>query len=268
LVLHATSTVNNDAAAPLCGALALWILARILVGGRTGWIVPAVVTAACTATKVLNALPLLIVVAALLVAVVLRWRNGNRAGARQFLVIALAMVVAFVVVYKGWALFQSGRGVAHWVNPVAHVSSRPIHGQPFNELLSTSFTGLGFVSSFYLPAQLNGETLLIWNRLLAALATAAPFMALFAFRTRTPQWIVGATALLGVAVYPLIVELQVYIESGDYFPSVVSRYGISLVPLLLIAAGLAASYRRWLRPVLAIGAFGILLTLLAVTGVS
>src|SRR5450631_3480912 len=61
VVIHASSTVNNDAAAPLAGSLSLWVLARILVDHKTGWFLPVVVTLAITATKVLNGFPMLCV---------------------------------------------------------------------------------------------------------------------------------------------------------------------------------------------------------------
>ena len=266
LVLHADSTVNNDAAAPLSGALAIWLLARILVQGRTGWVVPCLLTLACTATKVLNGLPFLIVLAILAVIVLARRRTEPRTS-RQLLVTAMSMALAFVVVYKGWAIFQSGRGLAHWVSPIAGVSDRPVRGFPFDELLSNSFTGLNFVSSYYLPTSINGRDVVIWNSLLAAVLSAAPFVCLLAFRARTSRWLVGLVALVGVVSYPLVVELQGYVENRTYFPSVVARYGITFVPWLLAALALAVNTRGWRRISLAFAAAGTAVMLGATTGI-
>lgn len=267
LVLHASSTVNNDAAAPLCGALALWLLARLLVQERTGWVLPVLLTLACTATKVLNGLPFIIVLA-IMVVIGLAKRHTEVKASRQLLVSAVGMAIAFIVVYKGWAIFQSGRGLAHWVSPIAGVSDRPIRGLPFDELLSTSFAGLNFVSSYYLPATINGEDVVIWNRLLAAILAAAPFVCLLVFSARTPRWLVGFAGLLGIVSYPLVVELQVYVENGTYFPSVVVRYGIAFVPWLLTAMALAADSRAWRRLSLVFAAVGTVVMLGATAGTS
>lgn len=269
LVLHGGSTVNNDAAAPLCGALALWLLGWVLVRKRTGWVLPLVLTVACTATKVLNGLPFLVVLATLAVIGIVRWRGGDVVSGRRLVILATVAVVGLLVVYKGWSWYQSGRGLAHWVNPVSGVSDRPTQGLPFNELLSTSFTGLNFVASYYLPSAINGEDVLLWNRAIAAVASAAPFVALLAFRARTWQWLVGLTALIGVLAYPLVVEVQIYLEEHHhYFPNVVVRYGITFVPFLLAAIALAADQRRLRKVSLGFVGIGAIAMIFATAGFS
>ncbi|HEX5492938.1 MAG TPA: hypothetical protein VFX70_00005, partial [Mycobacteriales bacterium] len=105
-VLYASSTVTNDAAAAVSGGVALLVLARILVRGRAGWLVPAVATFGVTATKVLNALPLLVVAAVLSVLAVVAWRrDGDQIRARALLKVVLGIGAGFVLVYQGWALF-------------------------------------------------------------------------------------------------------------------------------------------------------------------
>lgn len=268
LVLHGGSTVNNDAAAPVCGALALWLLGWVLVRKHTGWVIPLVLTVAATATKVLNGLPFLVVLGTFLVIGVVRWHGGDATSGRRLVILTAVSVVGFVVVYKGWAAFQSGRGLANWVNPVAGTSDRATQGLPFDELLSTSFTGLNFVANYFLPSSINGEKVLLWNRAIAAVASAAPFVALLAFRARTWQWLVGLTALLGVLAYPLVVEVQIHLDQhGRYFPSVVARYGIAFVPFLLAAMALAVDKRHLRKVSLGFVGIGAITMIFATSGI-
>jgi hypothetical protein len=265
-VLHASSTVSNDAPAVLAGALALLVLARVVVEERTGLLVPAAATALVTSTKVLNALPLLVVAALFALRAVLQWRRGERLAARRLVLLAGAIVVAFLVVYQGWSLFQAGRGPADWVNPIRNLSGRPVHGLPFDELLSTSFTGFPLTSQFYLQPDINGSWVAVWNRLLTALVVASPFVVLALSKPWSPAWTVGAGTLAGMLLYPLAVEVQVYLWSQLYFPSVLVRYGMTLIPWALAGLVLVASTRKALRTSVALTAGGAALMLATVTG--
>lgn len=266
LVLHASTTVTNDAAAALSGALALFVLARLAVQQRLGWLVPAAATAFATATKVINAVPLLVVAVLFGLLAVLRWRAGDRRSARSIGLAGGAVLVSFLTVYGGWMAFQSGRGLPGWTSPVAGVSDRPVHGLPFNELLSTSFSGFPLTSTFYLPPAVNGQAVGIWVRLLTALVVAAPFVALLVFTRPTPAWLVGLGTLAGMALFPLAVEVQVYVSSGHYFPVIVPRYGMSLIPWAFGCLALAASYRRERLGTAAVTAIGGVAMVATVTG--
>lgn len=266
IVLHASSTVTNDAPAALAGALGLLVLARVVVDGRTGWLVPAAATLFAAGTKMLNALPLLVVAGLLTLLGVRRWREGERGPGRQLVVVAVAIVGTFLLTYLAWSLFQSGRGVEGWVNPVAHVSGRPVRGLPFDELLSTSFSGFGLTSSYYLQSQVNGQAITAWAKLLTALVIAAPFVALALFRRWSPGWLVGLGLLAGMVLYPLAVEIQVYVSSGLYFPAVVVRYGMSFIPWAIAALVLVAAERRVGRVAAAVTGLGALMVVPTVAG--
>jgi hypothetical protein len=45
---------------------------------------------------------------------------------------------------------------------------------------------------------------------------------------------------MGMISYPVIVELQVYMNSGTYFPQVAGRYGMSIIPLLIACLAMDA----------------------------
>jgi hypothetical protein len=266
-VLHAVSSVSNDAAAPLSGAVALLVLARVLVAGNTGWLLPAAASLLVTGTKVMNVLPLLIVAGVLAVAAGLRWRRGDRAAARAIAVVPVAIVLAAGVVYVGWTAFQSGRGQPGWVMPLTG-SQDPVQGLPFAELLSSSFKGLQIGSNYFLQPALNGEAIVLWSRLLGGLILAAPFMVLARFEGRTPRWVVGATTLAGMLLLPLVVELQVYLTSGGkaYFPLVSTRYGMSLIPLAVAGAALVAAARSWIKTSVLVIGLGVVAMVPTITG--
>ena len=112
---------------------------------------------------------------------------------------AIAGIVgAFLVVYAGWTIFQSGRGVAHWVSPITGLTGRNYSGSPINEVLSTSFQGFQLISGYFLQPQLNGETVTLWSRLLNLLVAAAPFLPIVVFRPKTPEWVLGVATFCGL----------------------------------------------------------------------
>lgn len=267
-VLRATSTVNNDGAAPLAGALALLVVGRFLCRDRTGWVFPTVAAFGIAATKVINVLPLLVVAVAFCVLAVVRWRAGDRAAVRSMLLVAFGIVVASLVVYKGWALFQAGRGDPNWVNPVAGVSGRPVVGLPFREITSTLLSGLSPESGFFLPHSISGEAMTLWGRALDVAIVAAPLMVLMVWERLSIGWLVGVVTVAGLVVYPVVVELQVYLGSHSYFPVVNPRYGMSMEPLAVACIALMFWKRRAMRSAVAGVVVGVTVMFVSVLGLA
>jgi hypothetical protein len=266
-VIQASATVTNDATAVLGGAIALWVLVRVLQEDRRGWVLPAVVTVLITATKVVSALPMLGVAAAVGGVAFVARREGDRARARELALVAAAIGAAFVLVFQGWGAFQSLRGPSDWINPVSGNPARAIHGSPVNELLSTSFSGFGLMTSYWLHASIRGETVTLWGRLLGVLVSAAGFLVLLEARPRDVRWLVGVITLGGLLAFPLVAELHLYSDLGEYFPSVVGRYGLSFVPWALCCLAIIAATRKLRRTTLAVAGIGAAVMLLAVFGV-
>lgn len=266
-VLYASSTITNDAAAALSGGMALFLLARVLVQGRTGWVLPIVVAFGVAATKVLNALPLLVVAVVLsALALVFRRRDGNWTQALPLLRVAVAVGVGVLVLYEGWALLQAGRAAPGWVSPIAGVHGRPITGRPLDEILSTSLTGFNVIAGYFLPNSLDGHALVLWSRALNIAVLAAPLMVLVSWPRQTPSRIVGAATLGGLAAYPLIVELQIYLSSRLYFSALNPRYGLSLVPCVIACIALVAWRRDAFRTMVATLCVGVVAVFTAVGG--
>jgi len=265
-VLFASATVTNDAPAALAGSLAVLMLARILVQRKLGWIIPALVTGLCAATKLLNALPMLSVAGVLLVVAIVLWRKEHRDEARKLALIVLGVLAATAIVYVAWTAFQSGRGLAGWKSPIQGTSDQPVVGSPVGEIFSTSFTGLQMINDFYLPPQLGSTWFTLWVRALAYLAAAAPLLLLAVTRKGAVERRLAAVALLGIISYPMIVELQVYAGQGHYFPVIRGRYGMSAIPLLIACLAMTAQRRRLHRPMLTGAGIGIAVTVASAAG--
>jgi hypothetical protein len=235
--------VTNDAAAALAGSAAVFALARVVVDGKLGWRLPAVLAALAAATKILNALPFL-AIALILGAMAFTGRRADPLRTRQLLKLAVGMIGGVLVIYLGWTVFQNLRGDPNWVNPVAGISSQAVHGAPFDELFSTSFSGITQLSSGYVPAPLANDFLAALLRIWGPLSVAA-IGALFATHERwSPRFVLAGVTTLGVLTFPLAVEIQIYVSSGKYFPVMIPRYGMSLIPLFLAGMALAAEDRR------------------------
>jgi len=265
-VLEASRAVTNDAAAGLSGALAVLILARILVQRKLGWIIPALVTGFCAATKVLNALPMLSLAGILVVVAVIAWRDDHRDEARKLALIVLGVLAATLVVFAGWSLFQSGRGLPGWKSPIAGLSDHPVVGAPIAELFGALFTGLQLLNAYSLAPQLNSTWYNMWVRVLAFLGAASPVILIAITKKRdVERWLAGA-ALIGMITYPVLVELQVYTSSGSYFPYVTPRYGMSMIPMLLACLVMVTERRRLDRSMLVGVVTGAAVSLTAVSG--
>jgi hypothetical protein len=268
-LLNSVSIVTNDAAGALAGAIAALVLARICVDHRLGWILPTVCAFLITATKVLNALPILAVAVVVTLMALKAWRDNDRDRFWHLAKIVIGIGLAFAIVYFGWQAFQSGRGVKDWINPIRKVTGRPIKGDPLDELLSTSMSGFGLglsgsaltvITPGYnlVTQQVAHEWLLLWTQASSWLLISAPFAVLASARRFSPAWKAGALGLGVIVAYPLVVEIQIYVSSNLYFPVVTARYGLTIMPVCLIAASLVASRRNAWRSTTVVGLLGAL----------
>jgi hypothetical protein len=254
-VAHASSIVTNDAPGALTGVLALWVLTRVAVQEKIGWLLPTVLAALVASTKVMNAVAMLAVAAVVLGLAVSAFRAGDRIRARAMTFIAVGIGGATAAVHLGWRAFQGGRGNPDWLSPVTGVNTRPTEGTPVDEWLPTLFEGFGIAQTFWLQASLSSFAVFASARLLALIMTTAPFVNVASFPAGDRRRLVGWAALVGCAVVPLIVQVQTYANGEDYFPLISGRYGISLLPLTIGALAFVAHARRWrVAPALVVGA--------------
>jgi hypothetical protein len=269
-VLASTSQITSDAPAALCGAIALYVLARVLMDKRMGLFVPFLATLFTVGTKVLNGLPMLVVggVTFILAIGILyrerRDRTAWRAAVRP-LGVSLAIAAAFGLVFLGWSRFQSGRGVANWVNPNL-ANGNALTGSKAGDLLSNTFGMFtNLTTNYYLPDSINGESVSIWATLLCVVLVSAPIAVMTASRASTWGWALGVGTLVGITSVTLAVEAQVYLENHEYFLNVSGRYALSFLPWAIICLAVVACRRRLLKSSYAFVSVGFLVLLLAET---
>ena len=265
-VLASTSQITSDAPSALCGAIALYVLARIIVDKRMGLVLPLLATAFATGTKVLSGMPLLVVggVTLFLGAAAL-YRRDRRAAIRPLLVTA-SIGLGFALTYGGWTVFQNHRGAAGWVNPNLG-SGASLTGSPAGDLLSNLFgTFQNLTTAYWLPSTINGETVVIWATLLCVILVAAPLMLMTASRSRSWGWILGIGTFLGITAVSIAVETQVFVTNDQYFVNVSSRYALTFLPWAILCLAVVAGRRRLLKSSYTLVSLGLLVMLLAETG--
>lgn len=268
LVLHANSTVNNDAAAPLGGVAALYVLGRVLRDGNAGWLVPALLTALVASTKVVNVTALLAVaVVALALALYATVRDGARGSIDRYITPA-AILVATAVVQVGWDVFTKARARPDYESPIAGVSTRPLEGLPFDEWMPTLLSGFRLGDSFFVdPTTQNSPYLIAWATGLGVLTSAAVFVGLAMMRRGSFRFRVIVATAAGLLLYPLVVQGQALLRD-EYFPFVSARYGMSIVPMVCAALAIVAAERRLVRTSSAVVLTGIAAVWLSGMGVA
>lgn len=235
----AATMVSNDAPAALSGALALWALARILKDENYGWFLPAVLAGFSAGTKALNGLPFIALGLLCLLLAVRAWRSDNRVRARQAAIAGVAIGSAVAIVYLGWSLFQAGRGDPNWVNPISSISSRPVVGLPFGELLLPIFGAFGgslsgfrdFAAGVTPSFGITGYG--YWSRLLGWALLAVPLALITITKRGSTARILAVIALALEFAYPHVVEIVTIVSSDRYLPVISKRYGLSILPLLI-----------------------------------
>lgn len=248
-VLHASTTVNPDAVAPLAGALAVWLAARLFLEDSRDWVLPAVFTGLVGMTKFISVIPFA-ALAVLGLARAIRDR-GWRGLRREDWLLPVSMGTAVVVPYLIWQAFQAPRGNSWWMNPLVGINTRDVTGLPGSEWIETLFLGFNLASDYYIQPPLDIALLVAWTRLLNVLVIGAMFATIVAFAKEPARRSLGWLLMVGVILYPLAVQIQAYGTPGvpQYFPNPTGRYGLALIPgaiACLVMAATKAGYRRLL----------------------
>lgn len=249
-IIHVARIGTNDAPAALCGVAAAFVLGRIVLRRNDGWILPAVLTAAASATKTLNGLPLIAVGTVLGVIGIRNYFGGDRRRGLAWLKIGAAIGVAAAAVYVVWLEIQNARGVAGYVSPIRSPDPKTqFAGLPFDEWFRYEFDGFDLAGEYFLHPFFYSLILAGWIVLFATVLSAACFVGITAFRTMSGPWLLSLSLLVGCLVYPLLVQVMRYSSSDgkEYFPTYSNRYGLSLVPVAIIVLAIVVDQRRHLR---------------------
>jgi len=255
-VLHASTTVNPDAVAPLAGAVAVWLAARLFFDDDRDWILPAVFTGLVGLTKFISVIPF-VALGVLAFARAVR-DKGWRGLTLTDVLLPGSMATAVIVPYLMWQAFQAPRGNQWWMNPLVGINTRDVQGLPGSEWIETLFVGFNLASDYYIQPPLDIALLVAWTRLLNVLVIGAMFATVVAFAKEPSRRSLGWLLMVGVVLYPLAVQIQAYGTPGipQYFPNPTGRYGLALVPgaiACLVMAAAKAGYRRVLYVVTGAG---------------
>lgn len=235
-VMHAGSTVSNDASALLAGALVLWVGLRVL-DGTSSW--PAFAAVAVVAA----ALKIVFVVALVPVGVVLLLHLLRTPADRSRLLAALgagAVAAVGAVLVWGWV---SGAGGGAVDNPVLGINTREADRLPVAATLKNLLAAWPPVGRAFVPTGLDQPQLFLWVALVPIAFASAPLLGLVAAR-RLRGRDVSIGAALGMVTVPVAVQLHTYVAYGYYFPNIAPRYGLCLVASLALALAAAVTGRR------------------------
>ncbi|PFG32517.1 hypothetical protein ATL42_0357 [Sanguibacter antarcticus] len=267
MTFQVSASLNNDATATLAGAAAAFLAARVLRNHRFGVVLPVLLTTFLVSTKILNAIPLLGVAVAIILASLLNRGSNRWPGLRQTLPVSLAILATTVAVHASWSMYRSATKVDGWVSPVSGESTLEIRGTPVGEWLETAFDGIRGLTYGHAPGNILVSANIPWVELLSPLLLASVFICLVIFTTSDERWFVPAATVIGMLGLPLAVQLQVYLitDGTYYFPSITSRYSLSLVALLIVCGSLVLEERQWVRPVWVMTTIGLVATTMAVS---
>lgn len=265
-VAHASSTVNNDAAAVLAGVIAFWALTRVTLRQNLGWVQPTLLTLFVASTKVINSVALLAVAGIVLIMAIGALREGNRHRALRLGGVCAGIVAAIFAVQLLWSAFQATRAAPGWVSPIKGINTDTILGNPVGEWLPTLFSTFGISQTFWLQTSLMSFAVLASSRWLAVFFTAAPFANIATFARHDARRLVGWAALVGTAAVPLVVQLETSMNDHQYFPNPSSRYGLSLLPLTIAAFTFIAHHRNWRVATVALSGCSIAALLVSFAG--
>lgn len=227
-VMHATSTVNNDAAAILAGALALWVTLRV-VHGASSW--PAFAAAAVFVA----ALKLVFVIALVPGGLVLLLMLLRSRPARPRLVrVLVAGMLAAGGTIVAWSLLQASRGMPELLNPVLGINTRTADRVPVAATVDNLLDVWPPVARPFLQTGLDQPQVALWVALITLLFASAPLIGVVGQRHLLGRDL-SLGAGLGLLCVPVAVQLHTFVRYGEYLPGVAPRYGLCLVPALALA---------------------------------
>ncbi|WP_447924833.1 hypothetical protein [Georgenia muralis] len=242
---HASSIVTNDAPSALAGVAALWVLTRVVLHNRLGWVLPAVLTLLVAATKTVNVLGMLSALGVIGLLALQSLVRGDRERGWKLLRIPVAGVLAVVAALVVWELVQSGRGVPGWQSPISGQNTREVVGLPFDEWAPTIAGAFGLTTHYWLQPAIAGVAVTTVARVLNALFTAAPFAGVAVYEKARPERMIAWAALAGAIAAPIVVQVDTFMGSGNFFPTFNRRYAITLIPVTVMVWALICRDKGW-----------------------
>lgn len=263
VVLHASTTVTNDATGLFAGGAVL-LAALAWERHRVPAFVVVLATIAAVSLRLTNFIGAGMVILYLLIRAVQRDEDPEGSPGRSTRShLAMAAGVAATVVVTGLAWVGLNSAVAR-VGPLANPNTfnQQAPNISLETLFGNSWAAVPPTRDPYLVPFLQNDTFRAMVRATDWLLVGAAIGVAALARRRSPGEALGAGAMVCAAATGPILTVSNYVFQGAYYP-IPPRYGLTVVPAFAVALGLAAQ-KTWTRAALAgFAGVAVVLTLLA-----
>jgi hypothetical protein len=195
-----------------------------------------------------------------------RWmQNRSTPGTgRRFVIGSALMVAAVGVVQIGWRIIQSIR-VAD-PDYVPHLRGEETELQ-IGLILRRINALFPPTRETYIPPELFDQPMRLWYSLTSMLLVAVIFAVAFMALPRSRDRAIGSAAVLGLAAAGLVVASYYFFQSKRYPSMIHPRYGLSVVPAMMLCAAIATGRDRvGQRMLIGYAAFGLVTVVPSFTG--
>ncbi|MEE8701468.1 glycosyltransferase family 39 protein [Bifidobacterium crudilactis] len=242
--LNPGTAVTNDAAGLLTAAGAIWVLSQVLLKQRK-FLVPAMSIAFMSGyLKGTFTFQFLAIAVALVCAALWRFRAHEWEKGKELCISGVSIGVTSIISLYSFTIIQGFRGNHDAVSVVQGLNTDPVVGSPIGELLRSTMDWTHLASADTLRQGMNSAPgYPVWMGLLTILIVGSVGFLFFQRREGEAQNMMMFTTALGMMLYPTIVNFREFLSSGQMFPYVGERYGISILPLVLCCWALALHNR-------------------------
>ena len=246
VLLNSGTAVTNDAPALICGAAVLWVAANFFVD-RKPFYLPAIVTiAVCGSIKGTMVFPFLAMAAMLVLLGIITYWKGDRNQGRQFFIQGWITGITALLAVAFFAFIQSMRGDSSVKSAVSGQNTDPPVGSPIGEFLKTvmSWLNLADGGDNLRQGMENSAGYSIWLAILGIIIGAAAVMLYVQNDGNSSHSYLWGLTLFGLFLYPTLIQIRQYLNSGELFYDVSGRYGLAFLPLVLCCWALVLQNRK------------------------
>jgi hypothetical protein len=186
----------------------------------------------------------LAIAVALVCAALWRFRAHEWEKGKELCISGVSIGVTSIISLYSFTIIQGFRGNHDAVSVVQGLNTDPVVGSPIGELLRSTMDWTHLASADTLRQGMNSAPgYPVWMGLLTILIVGSVGFLFFQRREGEAQNMMMFTTALGMMLYPTIVNFREFLSSGQMFPYVGERYGISILPLVLCCWALALHNR-------------------------
>lgn len=267
--LNSGTAVTNDAPSLLCGAAALWVAGKILVE-RTSVYFPAIIIIfLCGNIKGTLVFPFLAMAAVLVLLGIYVYCHKDIDNGRRYFIHGWVIGLTALFSVAFFTFIQNMRGDSSVQSAVSGQNTDPPVGTPFGEFAKTvmSWLNLADGGDNLRQGMENGLGYSIWLVVLVLLIGSAAVVLYLqddGYSEHTYLWIL---TLFGLFLYPTMVQVREYLNSGELFYDVSGRYGLAFLPLVLCCWGLVLQNRKDKVLTISIPVMGMVLSFISILSI-